>query len=190
MNNNFQNDIKKCIETLNNGGVILYPTDTIWGLGCDATNINAVERIYKIKQRTDSKSLIVLLENIKQLRDYVELIPPDAIELIMQNKQPTTIIYQRAKNLASNVIAADGSIGIRLPNDDFCQNILKRLGKPLVSTSANISAMPPPQNFSEIDSQIIKSVDYVVQWRQDDLTKSSPSAIILFKKDGSMEKIR
>jgi len=183
-------DLEKSIETLRNGGVILYPTDTIWGLGCDATNKDAIERIYKIKQRSDQKSLLVLLDNPGKIPSYVQEVPEVAWDLIELSEKPLTIIYSDAKNLAQNLIAEDGSIGIRIPEDPFCQKLIQRFKKPIVSTSANISGANAPTNFSEISQEIIDSVDYVVEWRQDDYTKSQASSILKLKNNGEINIIR
>jgi L-threonylcarbamoyladenylate synthase len=183
-------DIKQALQTLKNGGVILYPTDTIWGIGCDATNVEAVKRIYTIKQRLDSKSMLVLLDNPSYLSFYINEVPEIAYELIEVADKPLTIIYPGAKNLASNLIASDGSIGIRIPNDDFCKPLISRLRKPIVSTSANISGQPSPAIFSDISQEIIDAVDYVVTWRQNDYTKSQPSSIIKLGTKGEIEIIR
>ncbi len=184
------NDIKETLEVLKNGGVILYPTDTIWGLGCDATNEKAVERIYKIKQRSDQKSMLVLLDNSAKIPSYVNRMPDIAWDLIELSERPLTIIYSDAKNLAQNLIAEDGSIGIRISNDEFNRNLLQRFKKPLVSTSANISGESTPQNFDEISQEIIDSVDYVVKWKQDDFTKAQPSSIIKLGLGGEIQIIR
>lgn len=183
-------DIDKALEVLRNGGVILYPTDTIWGLGCDATNPDAVKRIYEIKQRSDQKSLLVLLDNEGKIPSYVKEIPDVAWDLIDLSEKPLTIIYSDAKNLASNLIAEDGSIGIRIPKDDFCKRLIQRFKKPLVSTSANISGEPSPANFNEINEKLFDLVDYVVEWRQDDYTKAQASSIIKLKSNGEITIIR
>jgi len=183
-------DIEKALEVLRNGGVILYPTDTIWGLGCDATNPDAVQKIYEIKQRSDQKSLLVLLDNQGKIPSYVQEIPDVAWDLMDLSEKPLSIIYSDAKNLASNLIAEDGSIGIRIPNDDFCQKLIQRLKKPLVSSSANISGESAPQNFDEISPKIIEAVDYVVEWRQDDYTKAQASSIVKLKTNGEIIIIR
>jgi L-threonylcarbamoyladenylate synthase len=183
-------DIKKALEVLKRGGVILYPTDTIWGIGCDATNAEAVKRVYEIKKRNDRKSMLILLGNSSYLSFYVQLVPEIAYQLIDVTDQPLTIIYPGAKNLAPNLIAEDGSIGIRITDDEFCIQLLSRFKKPLVSTSANVSNSVSPANFSEINQEIIDSVDYVVTWRQDDYTKRQPSGIIKLGKNGEVEVIR
>ena len=183
-------DIKKALEVLKNGGIILYPTDTIWGLGCDATNVEAVKRIYEIKQRSDSKNMLILLDNPAYLSYYVENVPELANDLIDLSEKPLTIIYQGAKNLASNLISQDGSIGIRVTNDNFCKQLISRLRKPLVSTSANVSGKTSPSNFNEIQEEIIKAADYVVVYRQDDYVKAQESSIIKLGIKGEVEIIR
>lgn len=183
-------DIEKALEVLRTGGVILYPTDTIWGLGCDATNEEAVKKIFKIKQRSDQKSLLVLLDNPGKIPSYVNEIPEVIWDLIELTDKPLTIIYSDAKNLAKNLIADDGSIGIRIVNDPFCQKLIQRFKKPIVSTSANISGDKTPSNFSEISNNIIDMVDYVVQWKQDDYTRAQASGIIKLKNNGEIQIIR
>ena len=183
-------DIKKALNVLRSGGVILYPTDTIWGIGCDATNAEAVKKVYEIKQRSDTKSMLVLLENAAFLSYYIEKVPDIANELIDVADKPLTIIYPGAKNLATNLIAQDGTIGIRVVNDDFCKKLISQFKKPIVSTSANISERPSPANFSEIEDGIIEAVDYVVEWRQNDYTKHAPSGIIKLGVNGEIQIIR
>jgi len=185
-----QEDIKKALETLRNGGVILYPTDTVWGLGCDATNAKAVARVYEIKKREDSKSMLVLIDHSGRLNSYVGEIPEIAWELIDAADSPLTVIYPNAKNLANNLLAEDGSIGIRVSGDKFCAELIKRFNKPIVSTSANISGEKTPAVFKEISEEIIESVDYVVEWRQDDYTKTPPSSIIKLGEGGLFKIIR
>lgn len=183
-------DIEQTIKTLASGEVILYPTDTIWGLGCDATNEEAVDKIYKIKQRFFSKSLIVLVDNLKTLKNHVENMPHKATEIISLQTKPTTIIYQNAKNLAKNAIAEDGSIAIRMPHDAFCKELIHQFGKPIISTSANISGEVSPQNFSEISEEIKIQANYVVKWRQDDFSTAQPSSIVLIDKNNNTKYIR
>lgn len=186
-----QADIKKALEVLRNGGVILYPTDTIWGLGCDATNAEAVKRIYAIKKRIDSKSLIILLDTENRLSSYVEVIPDVAYDLIDLSEKPITIIFEGAKSLAPNIInVEDNSIGIRVTKEQFTRNLIQQFRKPIVSTSANISGESSPANYSEISDEIINQVDYVVSYRQNDFTKSLPSSIIKIGKDSSVKIIR
>ncbi|MCZ4693606.1 threonylcarbamoyl-AMP synthase [Ancylomarina euxinus] len=184
------NDIKKALEVLKNGGIILYPTDTIWGIGCDATNEEAVKRVYEIKKREDSKSMLVLMENPNRLNSYVDEVPEIALDLIDVTDKPMTIIYSNAKNLAKNLINSDGSIGIRITEEAFTQQLIQRFRKPIVSTSANISGDAPAQNFSEINQAIIDAVDYVVEYRQDDMTKAQASSIIKIGADWGVQVIR
>jgi L-threonylcarbamoyladenylate synthase len=190
MNTSFTGDILKAVEILRSGGIILYPTDTIWGLGCDATNPVAVKKIYQIKQREDAKSMLVLMENPNLLNSYITEVPEIAWDLIEVADSPLTIIYPGAKNLATNLLANDGSIGIRITNEPFTQQLIQRFRKPIVSTSANISGQKSPLNFAEISDEIIKSVDYVVEYRQDDYSKSSPSGILKLGRGGQIEIIR
>ena len=186
----FVDDIIKALEVLRSGGVILYPTDTIWGIGCDATNPAAVNHIYEIKQRQDAKSMLVLMENPNLLNSYITEVPEIAWELIDVADTPLTIIYPGAKNLAANLLAKDGSVGIRITNEAFTQQLIQRFRKPVVSTSANISGQKSPQNFAEISDEIKKSVDFIVNFRQDDLSRSNPSGIIKLGVGGQIEVIR
>ncbi|MGQ9846031.1 MAG: L-threonylcarbamoyladenylate synthase [Bacteroidales bacterium] len=183
-------DIEQSILTLSNGGVILYPTDTIWGLGCDATNDKAVERIYKIKKRQSQKPLIVLVHSEAMLLKYVEDVPEIAFELIENTKQPLTLIFPKAKNLSPLVCGQDGSIAIRVVNEPFCKALISTYKKPIVSTSANLSNMPNPANFAQISSDIKNAVDYIVQYRQNDTEQKQPSSIIKILPDNTIEKIR
>lgn len=183
-------DLKKAADIIQQGGVILYPTDTIWGIGCDATNVKAVERIYKIKQRADSKAMLILLESENRLNQYVREVPEVAWELLKVADKPITIIYPGAKNIASNLIAEDGSIGIRIPNDEFCRKLMQRIKKPLVSTSANISGQPNPSLFSDISEAIKTEVDYIVNWRQDEIHSPQPSSIIALGLGGKIKILR
>ncbi|GAB7088737.1 L-threonylcarbamoyladenylate synthase [Marinifilum fragile] len=184
------NDINKALEVLKSGGVILYPTDTIWGIGCDATNADAVKRVYEIKQREDCKAMLVLMENPNRLNSYVDEVPEIAWELIEANDKPMTLIYPGAKNLAPNLINSDGTIGIRITNEEFTQNLIQRFKKPIVSTSANISGDPSPANFSEINEELKELVDYVVEYRQDDFEKASASSIIKIGVGGEIQILR
>jgi L-threonylcarbamoyladenylate synthase len=188
--NNYIPDINKSLEVLKQGGIILYPTDTIWGIGCDATNESAVDKIYKLKQRSDQKSMLVLLDNPNKISTYVQEMPEIAWDLIDLTEKPLTIIYSGAKNLAKNLIPLDESIGIRITKDSFTQKLISKFGKPIVSTSANISGEPSPQNYSEISQEIISAVDYTVKWRQDDFSKAEPSGIIKLKPNGEIQIIR
>ena len=186
----FTDDIQQAIVSLKGGGIILYPTDTIWGLGCDATNEEAIKRIYAIKRREDSKSMLVLLDEPGRLQTYVREVPEIAWELMEVSVKPLTIIYPEGKNLAPSVVSADGSIGIRIVNDPFCRELIHKFRKPLVSTSANISGTPSPAIFDEISDEIRNLVDYVVKWRQDDYIKRAPSSIIKLSYGGLFKIIR
>jgi L-threonylcarbamoyladenylate synthase len=185
-----QNDVKKALEVLKSGGIILYPTDTIWGIGCDATNVSAVEKIYQLKQRADSKSMLVLVDSANMLYDYLSEIPPMAFDLIELSTKPITIIYPKAKNLASNLVAADGSIGIREVKHAFCQNLIKALGRPIVSTSANISGQPHPKSYIEIDKSISEGVDYIVPKQYEESSQPKPSSIVQLGLRGEIKVIR
>lgn len=183
-------DIVQCLKVLSAGGLILYPTDTVWGIGCDATNAEAVKRVYQLKQRDDSKALIVLIDSADHLDHYVVDVPAIARELIDVAVKPLTIIYEGAYNLASNVLGDEDSIGIRIPNDEFCHRLCERFGKPIVSTSANVSGQPTAKRFTDIDSSIVENVDYAVEYRRDDTTPHQPSNIILLSRDGTFKIIR
>lgn len=183
-------DIIQALETLRKGGVILYPTDTVWGLGCDATNESAVQRIYNIKKRSESRSMLVLLENPALLERYIDEVPVIAWDLIEITTTPLTIIYPGAKNLARNLVADDGTIGIRFTKETFTAELLRRFRKPLVSTSANISGEATPAFYKEISDEIIAQADYVVKYRQDDQTAARPSGIIKLEVNGKIEIIR
>lgn len=183
-------DLVKATEVLRAGGVILYPTDTIWGIGCDATNAAAVKKIYEIKQREDTKSMLVLMENPNLLNSYIAEVPEIAWDLIEVADNPLTIIYSGGKNLAPNLLATDGSIGVRITSETFTQQLIQRFRKPIVSTSANISGQKSPSNFSEISDEIKKLVDYIVEYRQNDFSKSVPSSIIKLGVSGEIEIIR
>ena len=188
--NDYSEDLKKAVDVLVKGGVILYPTDTIWGLGCDATRQDAVERIYSIKQRDDSKSLIVLVNGFGMLERYVRNIPEIAYQLAEVADKPLTIIYPNGRNLAPGVFGGDGSVGIRICFDGFCNELITRFRKPVVSTSANISDAPAPGIFCEIDEEIVASADYVVSYRQSDTTRNRPSSIIKVEDNGVIKIIR
>ncbi len=183
-------DIQNAVTVLREGGIILYPTDTVWGIGCDATNIGAVSKIYKLKQREETKSMLILIDNADRLMNYVKEVPEMAWELIAVNNKPMTIIYPSAKNLASNLVNQDGTIGIRVTKDEFCKKLIMKLNKPIVSTSANISGMESPAVFDDISQDIIDKVDYVVKWRQDDRNRNVPSSIIKLGLKGEIEILR
>ncbi len=183
-------DLKKAAEVLQSGGTILYPSDTIWGIGCDATNAKAVEKIYKIKFRTPQKSLIILADSFDMISNYIEEVPELAVELMKTVKDPITIIYRNARNLAKNIIAEDGTISIRIPRDEFCLQLIQLLGKPLTSTSANISGDPSPLSFSKINPKIKDKVDYICKSNQSNVNTMKPSTIISINKYGHIEIIR
>jgi L-threonylcarbamoyladenylate synthase len=185
-----QNDIKKALEVLKSGGIILYPTDTIWGLGCDATNPEAVKKIYEIKKREDSKSMLVLMENPALLERYVDDVPEVAWDLVEISTTPLTVIYSGAKNLAANLIAGDGSVGIRFTKEEFTSRLLQRFRRPIVSTSANISGEKAPAFFDEISEEVKEQADYIVEYRQDDATPAEPSSIIKLGPGGQIDIIR
>ena len=172
------------------GGVILYPTDTIWGIGCDATNEEAVRRVYEIKQRADSKAMLVLVDSAVKVDFYVQDVPDVAWDLIELADKPLTIIYSGARNLASNLLAEDGSVGIRVTNEAFSKRLCQQFRKAIVSTSANVSGQPSPQNFSEISSEIKEAVDYIVNYRREETDKAKPSSIIKLDKGGVIKIIR
>ena len=172
------------------GGVILYPTDTIWGIGCDATNEDAVRRVYEIKQRQDSKAMLVLVDSSVKVDFYVQDVPEVAWDLIDLADKPLTIIYSGARNLAANLLAEDGSVGIRVTNEDFSKRLCQQFRKAVVSTSANISGQPSPRNFSEISEEVKSAVDYIVGYRQDEMSNPKPSSIIKLDKGGVIKIIR
>ncbi len=190
MKPSFADDIAKALEVLRSGGIILYPTDTIWGLGCDATNPKVVKRIYDIKQREDAKSMLILMENPNLLNSYITEVPEIAWDLIEVAESPLTIIYPGAKNLALNLLSQDGSVGIRITNEAFTRQLIQRFRKPVVSTSANISGQKSPRNFNEISDEIKRAVDYIVGYRQDDFSIANPSGIIKLGVGGQIEIIR
>ena len=183
-------DIVQCLKVLSDGGLILYPTDTVWGIGCDATNAEAVNRIYQLKQRDDSKALLVLLDSAEHLDHYVVDVPLIARELIDVAVKPLTVIFEGAYNLAPNLLGEKDSVGIRIPNDEFCHRLCERYGKPIVSTSANLSGKPTAKTFADIDPAIVKGVDHAVQYRRGDTTPREPSNIILLSRDNTFKIIR
>ena len=183
-------DITQCLKVLGDGGLILYPTDTVWGIGCDATNAEAVKRVYALKQRDDSKALIVLIDSAEHLDHYVVDVPMIARELVDVAVKPLTIIYEGAYNVAPNLLGEEDSLGIRIPNDEFCHRLCERFGKPIVSTSANVSGEPTAKSFADISPAIVKGVDHVVAWRRDDKTPHQPSNIILLGRDSTFKIIR
>ena len=176
-------DISNVIQTLASGKTILYPTDTVWGLGCDATNRKAVCKIFKLKNREESKSLVVLVSSLEMMHNYILDIPEKAIQIIKTSEKPTTIIYHHPKGLASNVIASDNTVAIRIPKHEFCLKLIDRFGKPIVSTSANISGGTTPSCFSEISQSILEGVDYIVNLERDKRTDKSSTIIKLIGDD-------
>ncbi len=183
-------DIKKCIEVLNRGGLILYPTDTIWGIGCDATNSDAVKKVYELKRRADNKAMLVLLDSVNNLERYVKDVPEIAYDLIDVAVSPLTIIYENGYNLAPNLLGEHNSVGIRITNEKFSQMLCKRFRRPIVSTSANISGDPSAAIFDEISQAIKDGVDFVVDYRRDDLIKRKASSVIKLGTDGSVKILR
>ena len=185
-----EDDIKKAVEVMRKGGVILYPTDTVWGIGCDATNAEAVARVYEIKHREDSKAMICLVDSDNRLQRYVRNVPDVAWQLFDYAEDPTTIILDGAINLASNLIAEDGSIAMRITREEFSKQLCYRFQKPIVSTSANISGEPTAQNYCDINQEIIDAVDYVCWTRRQEHKPHKPSSIIRLREDGQVEIIR
>jgi len=183
-------EVQAAEEELLMGNVILYPTDTVWGIGCDATDAKAVQKIFKIKDRDTSKALIILVADEKMLAEYVEDVPESFAKLLKEQSQPTTYIFPRAKNLPEALIGEDGSIAIRIVNDEFCHRLIRQIDHPLVSTSANLSGGKSPATFAEIDEELKKRVDHVVRWRQDEDEPAKPSRIIKINADGKTETIR
>lgn len=190
MKNEYDDDIKKALVVMRNGGVILYPTDTVWGLGCDATNAKAIERVFQIKNRTDSKSMIVLVNSSDMLTRYVADIPPVALDMVEITDSPLTVVYDKGRSLAPGVTAEDGSVGIRVCLDPFCDALIMALRKPLVSTSANISGEPAPAIFDEISDEIKNAVDYICSYRQDDRSRVKPSSVIRISANGAVKILR
>ncbi|MBO9636141.1 MAG: threonylcarbamoyl-AMP synthase [Chitinophagaceae bacterium] len=174
----FNHDVEKSLEVLDRGGLILYPTDTVWGIGCDATNADAVKRIYELKKRAAAKSMIVLLADERDILQYVAGVDLAIFDYLDTVQKPTTVIYDGAIGLADNLVNEDGSIAIRIVKEDFCRHLIKRLRKPLVSTSANLSGEPTPRNFAEIPAYIRQSVDHIVEYRQQDDSIAAPSAVV------------
>lgn len=190
MSMTINDDIKQACEVMQRGGIILYPTDTIWGIGCDATNAEAVQRVYKIKQRADSKALIILTDSEAKVEYYVSEVPETAWQLLDVAVKPLTLIYPGARNLATNLLADDGSIAIRITKEPFSQRLCRQFRKAIVSTSANISGNAAPHNFSEISDEIKNAVDYIVTARRDEIKESLPSSIIKLEADGTIKIIR
>lgn len=185
-----QDDIKKAVEVLQKGGTILYPTDTIWGIGCDATNAKAVEKIYKLKFGAPQKSLMILASSPEMVARYVAEVPDLALEIISTIKDPITIVYEKARNLAKNLIPAEGTIAIRIPRDAFCTELIELFGKPITSTSANLAGDPNPLSFGKINQQIKDAVDYICTSHQGRVNPPKPSTIVKINMDGQMQIVR
>lgn len=190
MINEFGDDLKNALKALRAGGVILYPTDTIWGLGCDATNAEAVRKIYAIKQRAENKSLIILVNSPGMLERYVDNPPEVAMQMAELSESPLTIVYDRGRSLAEGVTSADGSVGVRICADPFCDELITGLRKPLVSTSANISGATAPAIFDEISEELKALVDYVCLWKQDDRSRAKASSVIRVSGNGVIKILR
>ena len=183
-------DLLKAIRTLKEGGIILYPTDTVWGIGCIATDPSAIGRIYRIKQRDDSKALITLMADTRMLETYIDDIPQQAIRMVEETASPLTVIYNNVHGVASNLTAADGSIAVRIPHNDFCRQLCRGVDAPVVSTSANISGQPTPRTFAEIPEYIKDAVDYVCLTGRSDDQPHKPSSIVRITADGTVETLR
>lgn len=189
MKEDIKSEVQKCLEVLKKGGLILYPTDTVWGIGCDATNAEAVDKIYALKRRNESQALICLVSDFKMLNQFVEEVPEVAYDILKYAKKPTTIIYDQPIRVAENLIAEDNSLAIRVSKEKFSNELAKRFRKPIVSTSANISGEPTPNSFGQISEEILKGVDYVVNLQRSKIS-SKPSAIIKLSNDGKVKVIR
>ena len=187
---NTKEDIKKAVEVMRKGGVILYPTDTVWAIGCDATNAEAVKRVYEIKRRDDSKALICLVDSDARLQRYVRNVPNVAWDLLNLNTKPTTVILDNAVNLAPNLVAQDGTIAMRITKEEFSKELCFRMQKPIVSTSANISGEPAAQNYCDISQEILDAVDYVCWTRRQEHKPHTPSSIIKLDRNGVVSIIR
>ncbi len=183
-------DLMEAVRVMQEGGIVLYPTDTVWGIGCDACNSEAVSKIYRLKQREEHKAMLCLLDSPAKLQGYVKEVPDLAWDLIEMATEPLTIIYDDARNLAANLLAEDGSLGIRITREAFSKALCERLHHPVVSTSANISGMPAARNFGEIADEIKRGVDYIVRYRQDDNSRPVPSHIVKLSSDNSIKVIR
>ncbi|NLL29379.1 MAG: threonylcarbamoyl-AMP synthase [Bacteroidales bacterium] len=190
MSEDYFNDIEQCVNVLKKQGLIIYPTDTIWGVGCDATSTVAVQKVYEIKKRDLAKTFIVLLEDEAKISYYVENVPPIAFDLMKQVNTPLTIIYPKARNLAPHCIAPDGHVAIRIVRDPFCKELISKFGKPIVSTSANIAGESAPKVFNDINKNLLSAVDYIVNYRRSMVSNIRPSTIIRLKDEWNYEVIR
>ncbi|MGB7785185.1 MAG: L-threonylcarbamoyladenylate synthase [Salinimicrobium sp.] len=185
----YNEELSQALTVIKRGGIILYPTDTVWGIGCDATNAEAIDRIYALKKRNEAKALICLVSDFKMLNQYVEDVPEVAYDILKYASKPTTIVYDQPIRVAENLVGSDDTLGIRVTKDKFCEQLIRKMKRPLVSTSANLSGKATPQSFAEISEEILKGVDYVVNLQQSKKT-SKPSAIIKLSNDGKVEVIR
>lgn len=185
-----ENEIKNALKILKSGGTIIYPTDTLWGIGCDATSAKAVQKVYKIKRRNEEKTMIVLLDDVEKIRDYVDNVPPIAYDLIENWEKPLSIIYDGAKNLAPNLIRDGNSVAIRITRDDFSNKLIKAFGKPIVSSSANFSGEPTPLYFNQIRKELLNEIDYIVNLYHKSMNEMKASTIIKIEMDGSFEVLR
>ncbi|MFD2516804.1 L-threonylcarbamoyladenylate synthase [Salinimicrobium flavum] len=186
---NLYEELNNALTVLKRGGIILYPTDTVWGIGCDATNADAIDKIYRLKKRSETRAMICLVSDFKMLNQYVEEVPEVAYDILKYAEKPTTIVYDRPIRIAENLVGEDDTLGIRVTKDDFCSKLIRKLKKPLVSTSANISGRPTPESFAQISPEILKGVDYVVNLNRSKKTPK-PSAIIKLSNDGKVQVIR
>lgn len=186
----FRDDLQKAIEVLQNGGLILYPTDTIWAIGCDATNAEAVKKVYDLKEQTQGQGLMVLVDNEVRINSYVQEVPEVAYDLIELSDKPISVIFSQGKNLANNVMGEDGSIGVRVTKENFSRSLCQRFRKPVVATSANIKGQPIPKSFEEISDEITGGVDYVVSFRQEEPGNPELSGIIKLGADGQVQVVR
>ena len=184
MDDLFRTEVETAVQHLKDGKVILYPTDTVWGLGCDATNAAAVQKIFRIKQRADSKSMILLVADERDILQYVAAPDPAVFDFLEEQSRPTTVIFENAIGLPDHVIAGDGSVAMRIVQDEFCRHLIRRLRRPVVSTSANTSGAPAPSLFAEISEEIRTAVDHIVKWRQEDTQRAAPSRIIKWDRGG------
>lgn len=186
----FEHDIEECLKVLREGGLILYPTDTVWGIGCDATDANAVDKIYKLKKRQAEKAMIVLVADERDVLQYVASPDLRVFDYLENVSRPTTVIYEGAVGLAGNLTGADGTVAIRICHDIFCRNLIKRFRKPIVSTSANFSGENTPLTFGQIPGEILNMVNYIVKYRQDDETVPGPSSLVKWNRDGTHTVVR
>jgi Sua5/YciO/YrdC/YwlC family protein len=187
---NIAKQVDEAVKVLRAGGIMLYPTDTVWGIGCDAENAEAVKKIYDLKQRSDSKSMLVLVDRVERILSYIHTMPEIAYSLLEVTDTPLTIIYPGARNLAPNLVPPENTVGIRVVNHEFCERVIKKLNRPLVSTSANLSGKPAPSYFEEISDEIVKGVDYAVSQEFEGMPTGKPSSIIMLGLGGEVKIIR